>query len=166
MSFLAELRRRNVLRVGAAYLAVAWLLIQVAQTLLPAFGVPGAALRIVIVVLAIGLVPLLVFAWAFELTPEGLKRESEVDRSQSITPHTGKKLDRLIMVILALALGYFAVDKFVLAPQREQAATEAARAQGRTESVVRSYGEKSIAVLPFIDMSAKKDQEILFRRDL
>jgi len=159
MSFLAELRRRNVLRVGAAYLAVAWLLIQVAQTLLPAFGVPGAALRIVIVVLAIGLVPLLVFAWAFELTPEGLKRESEVDRSQSITPHTGKKLDRLIMVILALALGYFAVDKFVLAPQREQAATEAARAQGRTESVVRSYGEKSIAVLPFIDMSAKKDQE-------
>ena len=158
MSFLAELRRRNVLRVGAAYLAVAWLLIQVAQTLLPAFGVPGAALRIVIVVLAIGLVPLLVFAWAFELTPEGLKRESEVDRSQSITPHTGKKLDRLIMVILALALGYFAVDKFVLAPQREQAATEAARAQGRTESVVRSYGEKSIAVLPFIDMSAKKDQ--------
>ena len=148
-----------MLRVGAAYLAVAWLLIQVAQTLLPAFGVPGAALRIVIVVLAIGLVPLLVFAWAFELTPEGLKRESEVDRSQSITPHTGKKLDRLIMVILALALGYFAVDKFVLAPQREQAATEAARAQGRTESVVRSYGEKSIAVLPFIDMSAKKDQE-------
>jgi adenylate cyclase len=159
MSFIAELRRRNVLRVGAAYLAVAWLLIQVAQTLLPAFGVGGAALRIVIVVLAIGLVPLLVFAWAFELTPEGLKRESEVDRSQSITPQTGKKLDRLIMVILALALGYFAVDKFVLAPPREQAATEAARAEGRTESVVKSYGEKSIAVLPFIDMSAKKDQE-------
>ena len=158
-SFIAELRRRNVLRVSAAYLAVAWLLIQVAQTLLPAFGFGGAALRIVIVVLGIGLVPLLVFAWAFELTPEGLKRESEVDRNQSITPQTGNKLDRLIMVILALALGYFAVDKFVLAPQREQAATEAARAEGRTESLVKTYGEKSIAVLPFIDMSANKDQE-------
>src|SRR5678816_3386412 len=106
-SFIAELRRRNVLRVSAAYLAVAWLLIQVAQTLLPAFGFGGAALRIVIVVLAIGLLPLLVFAWAFELTPEGLKRESDVDRSQSITPQTGNRLDRLIMVILALALGYF-----------------------------------------------------------
>ena len=69
-----------------------------------------------------------------EITPEGLKRESEVDRSQSITPHTGKKLDRVIMGVLALALGYFAIDKFVLAPQREQAATEAGRAEGRTES--------------------------------
>ena len=158
-SFIAELRRRNVLRVGAAYVAVAWLLIQVAQTLFPVFGLGATAVRIVVVVLAIGLLPALIFAWAFELTPEGLKRESEVDRSQSITPQTGKKLDRVIMGVLALALGYFAVDKFVLAPQREQAATEAARAEGRTESLVKSYGEKSIAVLPFVDMSPNKDQE-------
>ena len=148
-----------MLRVGAAYLAVAWLLIQVAQTVFPAFGLGATAVRLVIVVLVIGLLPVLVFAWAFEITPEGLKRESEVDRSQSITPQTGKKLDRVIMGVLALALGYFAVDKFVLAPQREQAATEAARAEGRTESLVKSYGDKSIAVLPFVNMSSDKDQE-------
>jgi TolB-like protein len=159
MSFIAELRRRNVLRVGAAYVAGAWLLIQVAQTLFPVFGLGDTAVRGVIVVLAIGLVPLLIFAWAFELTPEGLKRESEVDRSESITPQTGKKLDRVIMVVLALALGYFAFDKFVLAPQREEAVAEAARKEGRTESLVKSYGDKSIAVLPFVNMSADKDQE-------
>jgi len=145
--------------VGAAYGAVAWLLIQVTQTLFPVFGLGATAVRSVVVVLAIGLLPALIFAWAFEFTPEGLKRESEVDRSQSITPQTGRKLDRVIMGVLALALGYFAVDKFVLAPQREQAATEAARAEGRTESLVQSYGEKSIAVLPFVDMSPNKDQE-------
>ena len=148
-----------MLRVGAAYLAVAWLLIQVAQTVFPAFGLGATPVRLVIVVLVIGLLPVLIFAWAFEITPEGLKRESEVDRSQSITPQTGKKLDRVIMGVLALALGYFAVDKFVLAPQREQAATEAARAEGRTESLVKSYGDKSIAVLPFVNMSSDKDQE-------
>ena len=135
------------------------MLIQVTQTLFPAFGLGATPFAVVIVVLAIGLLPALIFAWAFEFTPEGLKRESEVDRSQSITPQTGRKLDRVIMGVLALALGYFAVDKFVLAPQREQAATEAARAEGRTESLVKSYGEKSIAVLPFVDMSPNKDQE-------
>ena len=125
----------------------------------PAFGLGATAVRRVIVVLVIGLLPVLIFAWAFEITPDGLKRENEVDRSQSITPQTGKKLDRVIMGVLALALGYFAVDKFVLAPQREQAATEAGRAEGRTESLVKSYGDKSIAVLPFVNMSADKDQE-------
>ena len=148
-----------MLRVGAAYLAVAWLLIQVAQTVFPAFGLGADRCPQRHRVLAIGLLPALIFAWVFELTPEGLKRESEVDRSQSITPQTGKKLDRVIMGVLALALGYFAFDKFVLAPQREQAATEAARAEGRTEALVKSYGDKSIAVLPFVNMSADKDQE-------
>ncbi len=148
-----------MLRVGAAYVVAAWLVIQVAETLFPVFGLGTTAVRIVVVVLAVGLLPMLIFAWAFELTPEGLKREREVDRSQSITPQTGKRLDRVIMGVLALALGYFAVDKFVLAPQREQAATEAGRAEGRTESLVKSYGEKSIAVLPFVDMSPNKDQE-------
>ena len=146
-----------MLRVGAAYAAVAWVLIQVAQTVFPAFGLGATTVRLVIVVLVIGLLPVLIFAWAFEITPEGLKRESEVDRSESITPQTGKKLDRVIMGVLAL--GYFAVDNFVLAPQREQAATEAGRVEGRTESLVMSYGDKSIAVLPFVNMSADKDQE-------
>jgi TolB-like protein len=117
-------------------------------------------------VLAIGLLPVLVFAWAFELTPEGLKRESEIDRSQSIAPHTGRKLDRAIIVVLALAVGYFAIDKFALSPQREAALqqqkaveVEAARKEGRSQALVDSYGDRSIAVLPFVDLSPNKDQE-------
>jgi TolB-like protein/Flp pilus assembly protein TadD len=155
-----------VLRVGAAYLAVAWLLTQVAQTVLSAFGFGEAALRAVIVLFAIGLVPVLVFAWAFELTPEGLKRESELDRTRVEVRDAGTKLDRVIMVVLALALGYFAFDKFVLSPRREatlqqQKAVELAEArkEGRSEALMDSYGERSIAVLPFVDLSQDKDQE-------
>jgi len=172
LSFFHELKRRNVLRVGAAYVVVAWLVIQVVETIFPAFGFGDAAVRIVTIVFGIGLIPTLIFAWAFELTPEGLKKESEVDRSSSITPHTGKKLDRMIMVVLALALGYFALDKFILSPQRdaqqlasleEQKNTEVAQArqEGRTEGLVESYGDKSIAVLAFDDMSQDGDQEYL-----
>jgi TolB-like protein/lipoprotein NlpI len=146
----------------------AWLVIQVVETIFPAFGFGDAAVRIVTIVFAIGLIPTLIFAWAFELTPEGLKKESEVDRSSSITPNTGKKLDRMIMVVLALALGYFAFDKFILSPQREAAlkeenvtAVEQARQKGRTEALVKSYGDQSIAVLAFDDMSQAGDQEYL-----
>jgi len=170
MSFFVELKRRNVIRVAVAYVVSAWLVIQVVETIFPAFGFGDAAIRTVVIVLAIGLVPAVIFAWAFELTPEGLKREKDVDRSQSMAPRTGKRLDRVIMVVLALALGYFAFDKFVLAPQRtadlqqeltEQMATvaEEAREAGRTDAFLESYGDKSIAVLPFVNMSADKDQE-------
>lgn len=166
MTLFAELKRRNVLRVGAAYLVAAWLLVQVAETIFPLFGYGDTPARIVVLVLAIGFIPALIFAWAFELTPEGLKKESEVDRAQSITPHTGKTLDRLIMVVLALAFAYFAFDKFVLDPQREAAKdelvagqVEAARRLARTEALVESYGDKSIAVLPFVNMSSDAEQE-------
>ena len=156
--------------MAAAYVVVAWLLIQVAETIFPLFGFDDTPARIVVIVLAIGFIPAVIFAWAFELTPEGLKKESEIDRTQSITPHTGKKLDRMIMVVLALALSYFAFDKFVLDPQREaeqlasleeQITTEVeqARQEGRTEALVESYGDKSIAVLPFVNMSSDVEQE-------
>jgi len=160
LSLFNELKRRNVFRVGAAYVVAAWLLIQVVETIFPAFGFGDAAMRILVIVLAIGLVPVVLFAWAFELTPEGLKKESEVDRSQSITPQTGKRLDRAIMVVLALSLSYFAVDKFVLAPQREavregQRATamEQAREQGRSQVAAETPDDPSIAVMPFVNMS-------------
>jgi adenylate cyclase len=166
MSLFAELKRRNVLRVGAAYVVAAWLLIQVAETIFPLFGYGDTPARIVVLVLAIGFIPALIFAWAFELTPEGLKKESEVDRSQSITPHTGKTLDRMIMVVLALGLAYFAFDKFVLDPQREAAKdeqvagqVEEARQAGRSEALIESYGDQSIAVLPFVNMSSDAEQE-------
>jgi adenylate cyclase len=166
MSLFTELKRRNVLRVGAAYVVAAWLVIQVVETIFPAFGFGDVAVRNTTIVFAIGFIPALIFAWAFELTPEGLKKESEVDRNQSVTPHTGKKLDRMIMVVLALGLAFFAVDKFVLDPQREAAKdeqvadkVEEAKQQGRTEALVESYGEKSIAVLPFVNMSSDEEQE-------
>ena len=166
MSLFLELKRRNVLRVAAAYVVVSWLVIQVAETIFPLFGYDDSPARIVVIVLAIGLIPVIIFSWVFEMTPEGLKKESEVDRSQSITPHTGKKINRAIMVVLALALGYFALDKFVLNPQREAAMekqvaaqVEEARREGRSEALVESYGDKSIAVLPFVNMSSDKEQE-------
>ncbi len=161
MSLFAELKRRNVLRVGAAYLVGAWLLVQVCATLFPLFGMGDTAVRNAVIVLAIGIIPALILAWVFEITPGGLKRESEVDRSQSLTLRTGKMLDRVIMVVLALALGYFAFDKFVLSESREVTIAEEAHQAGRTEALVGSYGEKSIAVLPFVDMSSNKDQEYM-----
>ena len=159
MSFFAELRRRNVLRVAAAYVVAAWLVIQVVETIFPAFGFSDGAIRIVIIILGIGLVPVLIIAWAFEITPEGLKLDRDVDRSQSHASQKGKSLDRIIMVVLALALAYFAFDKFVLSESREASIAETAHQEGRTEALVESYGDKSIAVLSFVDMSPDGDQE-------
>jgi hypothetical protein len=117
----AELRRRNVFRVATAYVVAAWLLIQVAETLFPLFGFDETPARVVVVLLAIGFVPAVIFAWLFEITPEGLKREKDVVRSESVTYKTAKMLDRGIIVVLVLALGYFAFDKFIIHPQRELA---------------------------------------------
>ncbi|MDH4021351.1 MAG: hypothetical protein OEU84_17295, partial [Xanthomonadales bacterium] len=113
MSLFAELKRRNVFRVGIAYAVTSWLLIQVSDILLESIGAPPWVMQTMFVVLGVGFVITLFFAWAFELTPEGVKRESEVDRSQSITQHTGQKLNYTIIALLVLALGYFAWDKFV-----------------------------------------------------
>ena len=157
MSLFNELKRRNVLRVGTAYVVAAWLLIQVVETIFPAFGFDDAAIRIVVIVVAIAFIPTLVLSWVFEITPEGLKKEIDVDREQSITPVTGKRLDRFIMVLLALALGYFAFDKFVLDPARDDLIVEAARLEGRTEALENSWGERSIAVLPFTNRSALEE---------
>jgi len=159
LSLFNELKRRNVLRVGAAYVVVAWLILQVADVILNNVEAPGWVFHVILLLLAIGLPLILLFAWAFELTPEGLKREKEVDRSQSVTPQTGKKLDRVILVVLLLALGYFAYDKFVLSAGRESARVEAAVEQaGAQEREVRQ-DEKSIAVLPFVNMSSDPEQE-------
>ena len=147
MSLFSELKRRNVFRVGTAYIVAAWLVIQVVETILPAFGFDSSAVRIVVIVLAVLFVPVLVFSWAFELTPEGLKRDHEVDRRLSITPQTGKRLDRLIMVVLALALGYFAFDKFVLDPARDVDIAEAARHEGRSEALVEVLEEQAAGIV-------------------
>lgn len=115
--------------------------------------------------LAIGFLPMLIFSWVFELTPAGLKKESEVDRDESITRTTGKRLDQAIMVVLALALVYFAFDKFVLSPQREaeliESATQAGAEQALDEERARASAipNESIAVLPFVNMSGDPQNE-------
>ncbi|HSM29644.1 MAG TPA: hypothetical protein VK854_03010 [Woeseiaceae bacterium] len=158
MSFFAELKRRNVIRVMAAYLAGAWLLIQVADTVFPAYGLPPGALTAFITALVIGIVPAAILSWVFELTPEGVKRDADVAPGESIAPQTGKRLDRIIMVVLALGIGFFAFDKFVLDPARDAVLEEAAEERGRTDAFVQSYGDRSIAVLPFADLSPGGDQ--------
>lgn len=112
--FLGELKRRNVLRVAAFYAAAAWLLVQIATQVLPVFDVARWALRVVVVAVVLGFPFVLVFAWFYELTPEGLKRENEVDRSQSIARSTGRKLDRLIIAVLAAAVVVLLANQFVL----------------------------------------------------
>src|SRR6266550_523486 len=151
-SFFSELKRRNVIRMAGLYLVGAWLVVQVAGTVLPMFGAPEWLPRMIVVLLAIGFVPAVIFSWVFELTPEGLKREQEVATEQSITPQTGRRMDRMIIVVLVLALGYFAFDKFVLTPRREAALVSSA-APNESKSVI---NEKSIAVLPFENRSEDK----------
>jgi TolB-like protein/Tfp pilus assembly protein PilF len=146
-NFFAELKRRNVVRMAGLYLVGAWLLTQVTSTVLPMFGAPDWLPRSVVMLLAIGFVPALIFSWIFELTPEGLKRDEDVRPEQSIAPQTARRMDRMIIVVLLLALGYFTVDKFLLAPRR-------AAAPGELSSTASS---KSIAVLPFENLSSDKE---------
>jgi serine/threonine-protein kinase len=113
MSIYQELKRRNVFRVGAAYIVTAWLLIQVVETIFPLFGFGDTPARIVVIVLAIGFPLFLLFSWVFELTPEGLKKEKDIDRAVSVISKAGKRLDRIIIVFLALGLGYFAFDNSI-----------------------------------------------------
>lgn len=156
--FFEELKRRNVFRVAAAYIVSAWLIIQVVETVFPPFGFGDGAIRAVVITLAIGLVPMLILSWVFELTSEGLKLDKDVDPSQSVGRNTGKTLDRSIVVVLVVALSYFAFDKFVLDPSRDAEQLETARQAGRSEAIIASIGDRSIAVLPFVDMSPQGDQ--------
>ncbi|NNE06878.1 MAG: adenylyl cyclase, partial [Xanthomonadales bacterium] len=161
MSFLAELRRRNVLRVGAAYIVTAWLVVQVVETLFPIYGLSDAAVRIVVNIVAVGLVPVLVLSWVFEWTPEGLKKDRDVVPGAPASAQAAKRLDRAILVVLALAVGYFAFDRFVLVPQQMAEQIRKAHEAGRSEALVESFGDHSIAVLAFDDLSPEGDQEYL-----
>jgi len=148
--------------MAGLYFVGAWLLVQIAETILPAFEVPAWVLRAIIIVLALGLVPALVFSWLFELTPSGLKRDTEVAIEDSIAPQNARRLDRMIILVLALALGYFAFDKFVLAPKRDAVSVASSLSANAAKTLIEAPSaprEKSIAVLPFVDMSQNNDQE-------
>lgn len=161
MSFFTELKRRNVFRVGIAYLVVCWLVMQVADVVINNIGAPDWLFRGIMLVLLLGFPVALIFAWAFEMTPEGLKKEKDVDRSQSITPKTGHKLDRAIIGIMALALIYFVwesrfqIDSEVTSKNSEPAiaATQAVP----TNDEAAKEEDNSIAVLPFANRSRSED---------
>ncbi len=154
-SLFAELRRRNVFRVAVLYGIVAWLILQVSDVAIPALRLPEWTLSFVLFLLAIGFPVALIVAWAFELTPEGLKRTREVDPDESITPVTGQKINHLIIAVLALAVTYLLIDKFLLS--KEPTAREPATAGTPIES--EAVALTSIAVLPFVNMSADPEQE-------
>jgi len=165
LNLLAELRRRNVIRMAGLYLVGAWLIVQVGATLLPVFEAPAWVMKALVATLCIGFVAALVFAWIFELTPDGLKRDAGIAASESIAPLTGKRLDRMIIVALSLALGYFVFDKFVLAPNRisptNAEGTPATTTPGAAAGLPAPLAAhaKSIAVLAFANMSADPENE-------
>jgi len=152
--FLGELKRRNVFRVGAAYAVVAWLIVQVIETVREPLHLPVWTETFFIVLLLAGLPLVLVFSWAFELTPEGLKKTADVDRATSVTAHTGRKLNYAIIAVLALALGYFVWERQYLVERAESVATT----DVENDEVVQTAAA-SIAVLPFVNMSADAEQE-------
>ena len=155
MTLFTELKRRNVFRVGAAYLVASWLLIEASSVLLEAFGAPGWVPKAVAALLVVGFPIALSFAWAFEVTPDGVKRESEVDRTSSITHHTGHRLDLMTMAMLVLVVLLVGVERFVLTP----AAVPAPAPSEAPPVAVVTPDEVSIAVLPFQNMSADADNE-------
>jgi len=164
MNLFAELKRRNVFRVGIAYLVVSWFLLQIIDVVIPILILPDWVARFIFLLLAVGFIPVLIAAWAFELTPDGLKKEKDVDRSQSIAPQTGRKLDRTIIVVLILALGYFAYDKFSakgsgsFAPDTAQT-SDVEVVEQMNLTPLPNTDEKSVAVLPFINMSDDAENE-------
>src|SRR5467141_3525952 len=140
-NFFAELRRRNVYKVAVAYAVAAWLLIQAASILFPTFEAPAWVMKVFVTIIILGFPIALAFSWAFEITPEGIKRESEVAADQSITHHTGRKIVALTIVLAVIATGLL-IFQFVRARSTSSLSTNAS-----------SITNKSIAVLPFDNLS-------------
>ena len=166
--FFDELKRRNVVRVAIAYVIFCWIVIQIAEALLPGFGAPDWVFKTLVLFLAIGFPFALLFAWAFELTPDGIKKTREVNLAASVTSSTGRKLDFAIIAALVIALGYFAWDRQQLidaaTPAAEPVAeTDAlppdAESLSTTQPAEADTKRRSIAVLPFVNMSSDAEQE-------
>jgi len=156
MSLYHELKRRNVFRVGIAYLALSWLLTEVSGTLFPAFGIPDWGVRFVVIVFALGFVPAVIISWVYELTPEGIKREKDVVRDSSITHLTAKRLDVFTIGLIVVAFAFILTDRLWLSPRLAQqiaAPAEVVTDTVQTPEPEPQYPPNSIAVLPFVNMS-------------
>lgn len=158
MSFFGELKRRNVFRVGVSYIVTAWILLQVVDIVLENITAPEWVMQVFMLAMVIGFPIAMIFAWAFELTPDGIKLEKDVDKSQSITHVTAQRLNRNITIALVIAVVLLLADKFwQRAPAEPVSGTETMQ-QAVTTGPVTEQAEKSIAVLPFVDMSPEGDQ--------
>jgi TolB-like protein len=163
----AELKRRNVVRMAGLYVVGAWLVVQIAETLLPIFHTPDWVLQALVVLLALGLLPALVFSWVYELTPDGLKRDLGVTAEPSFAATTGRRMDRLIFAGLIVLIGFIAADRFWppgsesnLAPSVD---TNGEKSLAKVDSdpglTTDPTDRRSIAVLPFVNMSSDPDNE-------
>ena len=164
MGLFDELKRRNVFRVGIAYVIAAWVLLQITDVVGQILELPVWGGKLILLILVVGFPLSLIFAWAFEMTPEGVKREKDVDRSHSIANQTGRKLDRMIIGILTVAVAYLLLDKLVLQEKMPQPPAESSVAQSQQASVETSSlspveSGPSVAVLPFVNMSSDPEQE-------
>ena len=169
MSLLNELKRRNVFRVAAAYVVIAWLLIQVLGLAASSFEAPAWVMKMIITGVVIGFIPAVLFSWAFELTPEGIKKEKNIERDDSITNITAKKLDYITLAAAVGVLGLFAYQQ--MNPATPQSAPDVALQSSNSQvqentpetdantNAAQAISDNSIAVLPFVDMSQAKDQE-------
>jgi adenylate cyclase len=168
MSFIAELKRRNVVKVAVLYVVAAWLLLQVADVLSSLLPVPDWTGSLVFILLVLGFPPAIIFSWVYEITPEGIRREKDVDRSQSITPETGRKINILMIVLLIVAIAVMIVTRVwqpatpgpavavTGAPEGTTAPDEGGQETG---SLTPGIPPLSIAVLPFVNMSSDPEQE-------
>jgi adenylate cyclase len=152
VSLFAELKRRNVIRVAVLYLVSSWVLLQLTDVLASLLNVPESAGSIVVLLLIIGFIPVVIFAWVYEMTPEGLKRETDIDRTDSQTPATGKKINTVIVVLLVIAIGGLIADRLVPESSVDVDVVLADSAEAPIDAL-------SIAVLPFADLSPGGDQE-------
>jgi TolB-like protein len=168
MSILGELKRRNVFKVAVAYTVMAWLLLQIADILFETFHAPEWVTQVLTILLALGMVPVVVFSWVYEITPDGIKRESQIDRSRSITATTGQRLDYAIIGLLIVSTLYFFWESRYrdnISLSQPQLVTDqgtvipVAQAALETEDVAWLPPEKSIAVLPFVNLSGDPEQE-------
>jgi TolB-like protein len=156
LSLIAELKRRNVFRVSVAYLALGWIVTQVTSTMAPLLHLPEWVGAVVLWIGVIAFPFVVVFSWVYEVTPDGLKRETEVEPSSSITHHTARRLDYVIIGLLVVAIGLFAFHEF--RPAGKNRVTVVARTTPGSAAAGTGV-DRSVAVLPFVDMSAGKDQE-------
>lgn len=166
MSLFKELKRRNVFKVATAYIIVGWLIMQAGEVMGPALHLPDWVNSLLVFFLILGFPLALFFAWAFELTPEGLKKEKDIDKTQSITLATGQKFNYAIIVLMAVALAYFVWDKFESKPESAVELVQVSPAIEQTKTVTLSDAQKanrkSIAVIPFRNRSANEENAEFF----